>query len=93
MITLSLLFTVYSLEGCLYSAKAVQLLKKQKTLNEIILVKRSEADKWKRINKMDTFPQIFTTVTWQDDRGKIKTERLLIGGYQELAKSFETSVS
>jgi glutaredoxin len=63
---------IYSLEGCPYSIKSEAMLKLCKP--EIIKVSQYEKDKYKTLNKMDTFPQIFLI----DDTKKIK-----IGGLND----------
>lgn len=73
---------IYSLVNCPYSKEAVKLLTPYRP--DIITVSQEEKDKFKKMNKMDTFPQIFLF----DDKINIK-----IGGYNDtielLAKIFK----
>ena len=74
---------IYSLVGCGYSKEAVKLLTPYKP--DIITVSQEEKDKYKKMNKMDTFPQIFIL---DNNSNNIK-----IGGYYDnielLAKIFK----
>lgn len=64
---------IYSLVGCPYSMKACETLKLYKP--KIITVTHDEKEKYKKMNEMSTFPQIFLVI---DDKHRIK-----IGGYNE----------
>ena len=48
---------IYSLIGCPYSIKSESLLDPYKP--QIIKVEQNEKNKYKKMNNMDTFPQIF----------------------------------
>lgn len=65
----------YILKGCPYSMLADEILKKNSN-NQLIYVDYSEKDKYKKMNHMSTFPQIF----YIKDGLKIK-----IGGYDDLS--------
>ena len=67
-----MLLYIYSLEGCPYSIKSESKFIAYKP--DIIKVSQSEKNKYKKMNKMDTFPQIFLV----DNDEKIK-----IGGYSD----------
>lgn len=63
---------IYSLVGCPYSEKSEKILKLYKP--KIIKVQQNEKDKYKRMNEMATFPQIFLV-----EDGK----RIKLGGYND----------
>jgi len=67
---------IYSLVGCPWSLKSEDVLKKYNP--NVIKVDQSEKDKFKKMNNMPTFPQIFLI----DDSNK----PIKIGGYQETMK-------
>jgi len=71
-----MLLNIYSLNGCPWSKKAVETLKLCKP--EVINVSQEEKDKYKNMNKMNTFPQIFLV-----DENDIN-KKILIGGYNDL---------
>jgi glutaredoxin len=50
---------IYSLNGCIFSIKAENLLKEHGLKYKVIKVSQSEKEKYKLKNKMKTFPQIF----------------------------------
>ena len=64
---------IYSLVGCPWSLKGEQILKPYQA--NIIKVDQSEKDKFKKMNNMNTFPQIFL----ENDSKKL----IKIGGYTE----------
>lgn len=66
---------LYSLEGCGYSMNAEKLINDLCVKAEIIKVKQTEKDYYKKRNEMNTFPQIFLNL----DNNTIK-----IGGYNDL---------
>ncbi len=66
---------IYSLVGCPFSMKAVETLKLYKP--KIITVTQDEKQKYKKLNDMTTFPQIFL-VEKDNENSRIK-----IGGYSE----------
>lgn len=65
----------YILKGCPYSMMANELLKKNLN-NQLIYIDHSEKDKYKKLNNMSTFPQIFYI---KNDK------RINIGGYNDLS--------
>lgn len=77
-----MLLYIYSLMGCPYSLKSEETLKLYKP--KIMKVSKNEKDKYKKMNNMSTFPQIFLV----DNDSNIK-----IGGYNDmielLAKIFK----
>ena len=60
---------IYSLIGCPYSIKSESMLKPYNP--EIIKVDQNEKNKYKKMNNMDTFPQIFLVNEESDRRIKI----------------------
>lgn len=50
---------IYSLVGCNFSKKAEELLEEHEIPFKLIRVLYDSKEKYKKINKMDTFPQIF----------------------------------
>jgi glutaredoxin len=72
------MFYIYSLEYCPYSMEAEQIIKQNNLSHKIIKVKQEEKNKYKKLNKWNTFPQVFY---------KHKTNKLkLIGGCSDLEK-------
>lgn len=70
--------------GCLYSMEALKLLDKLKIKNEKIYVRsKSKALEYKKMNKMNTFPQIFFI-----NSGKTYK----IGGFTDLEKIVEIDI-
>ena len=67
---------IYSLVGCPWSLKSEGLLGKYGP--NVIKVDQSEKDKFKKMNGMNTFPQIFL----EDDSKKL----IKIGGYDATMK-------
>jgi glutaredoxin len=67
---------IYSLVGCPWSLKSEEILKPYKA--NIIKVDQSEKNKFKKMNNMNTFPQIFLL----DDSNK----SIKIGGYDDTMK-------
>lgn len=67
---------IYSLEGCRYSKASIDKLNKNKIKYELINVDWDSKDKYKNMNKMSTFPQIF----YENKKGK----RIKIGGDSDL---------
>lgn len=65
---------VYSLENCPYSMKSEKLLEDKKN-KKIIKVKYSNKEKYKKKNKMNTFPQIFLNY---------KNKKIKLGGCDNL---------
>jgi glutaredoxin len=62
---------VYSLIGCPYSEAAEQLIQEYNIKHKLIKVSRNEKEEIKKMNNMQTFPQIFL-------------DKTLIGGYDNL---------
>ena len=60
---------IYSLIGCPYSIKSESLLDPYKP--QIIKVEQNEKNKYKKMNNMDTFPQIFLVNEESEVRIKI----------------------
>ncbi len=73
---------IYSLEGCGYSQKALDLLKEHKLSHKIIEVTQQDKNKYKKMNKMETFPQIFIV----DGKKKMK-----LGGSTDLLALIQIS--
>jgi len=67
---------IYSLMGCPWSLKSEEILKPYKA--SVIKVDQSEKNKFKKMNNMNTFPQIFLL----DDSNK----SIKIGGYDDTMK-------
>ena len=67
---------IFSLEGCGYSMAAEQLLKEHDIPFNRISVSQETKEHHKKINEMNTFPQIFLN--------KSKKNRSKIGGFTEL---------
>jgi glutaredoxin len=72
---------LYVLKGCPYCDNALMLLKKNNIKHKSILVETKDMDKYKKINKMNTFPQIFINV---DSNNYFK-----IGGNDDLVETME----
>ena len=53
---------LYVLKGCPYCNNALMLLKENNIKYKAILVEDKDKEKYKKINKMNTFPQIFINV-------------------------------
>ena len=73
----------YILKGCPYSMMANDILK-QNPNNQLIYVDPSEKDKYKKLNHMSTFPQIFYIKDGQ---------RIKIGGYDDLSSLLDKNKS
>ena len=73
-----MILQIYSLIGCPYSLKSEETLKLYKP--KIFKVEQNEKDKYKKMNNMNTFPQIFLV----DNDIKIK-----IGGYDNMMDLLE----
>ena len=72
---------LYVLKGCPYCDNALMLLKKNNIKHKSILFETKDMDKYKKINKMNTFPQIFINV---DSNNYFK-----IGGNDDLVETME----
>lgn len=53
---------LYVLKGCPYCNNALMLLKENNIKYKAIVVEEKDKEKYKKINKMNTFPQIFINV-------------------------------
>jgi len=53
---------LYVLKGCPYCNNALMLLKENNIKYKAIVVEDKDKEKYKKINKMNTFPQIFINV-------------------------------
>ena len=71
------LIYIYTIDGCPYSRKALELLKEHEIIYKHIIVSKNNKDKIKKMNKMDTFPQIFII---KSGDSKKKSRRVKIGG-------------
>lgn len=65
------MITIYTIQGCPYCNKALDLLKERNIKYKQILVKQKDKDDVKIKNKMKTFPQIFY-------------RKMTIGGFDKL---------
>ena len=72
---------LYVLKGCPYCDNALMLLKENNIKHKSILVEEKDIEKYKKINKMNTFPQIFINV---DANNYFK-----IGGNDDLVETME----
>ena len=73
------------LEECPYSEAAIKLLKTNKIKFKSLKVSRSEKDKYVT-SEINTFPQIYLRKTTNSDS-------LLLGGYTDLKKFFDTFIN
>ena len=78
------MITAYILKDCYYSSMANDLLKKNKIKFKKNIVPQDETikSKIKKINKMNTFPQIF----FQENSN---SNKIKIGGYDDLCNYIE----
>ena len=53
---------LYVLKGCPYCNNALMLLKENNIKHKSIVVEDKDKEKYKKLNKMNTFPQIFINV-------------------------------
>jgi len=67
---------IYSLNGCGFSKKAINTLKKKYITHEVFHVDWNNKDHYKKSNNMNTFPQIFFQ--------KKNSNRIKIGGSNDL---------
>jgi len=72
---------LYVLKGCPYCDNALMLLKENNIKHKSILVEGKDIEKYKKINKMNTFPQIFINI---DANNYFK-----IGGNDDLVETME----
>jgi glutaredoxin len=72
---------IYSLIGCPYSIKSESMLEPYEP--QIIKVEQNEKNKYKKMNNMDTFPQIFLV---NEESGV----RIKIGGLDSTVKLLDS---
>ena len=72
---------LYILKGCSYCDNALMLLKQNNIKYKAILVEGKDIEKYKKINKMNTYPQIFINI---DANYYFK-----IGGNDDLVETME----
>jgi len=72
---------LYVLKGCPYCNNALMLLKENNIKHKAIVVEDKDKEKYKKINKMNTFPQIFINI---DSNNYFK-----IGGNDDLVETME----
>lgn len=80
-------FSVYALEGCPYSQKALALLENSQMKYASRIVKQEEKAHFKEFNQMKTFPQIFVQMVWITGEGRKVTRRKKLGGFTELSQA------
>jgi glutaredoxin len=72
---------LYVLKGCPYCNNALILLKENNIKHKAIVVEEKDKEKYKKLNKMDTFPQIFINVNGDN--------YFKIGGFNDLVETME----
>lgn len=72
---------LYVLKGCPYCNNALMLLKENNIKHKAIVVEDKDKEKYKKINKMNTFPQIFINVNGDN--------YFKIGGNDDLVETME----
>jgi glutaredoxin len=72
---------LYILKGCPYCDNALMLLKQNNIKYKAIVVEGKDIEKYKKINKMNTYPQIFINI---DANNYFK-----IGGNDDLVETME----
>ena len=72
---------LYVLKGCPYCNNALMLLKENNIKHKAIVVEDKDKEKYKKINKMNTFPQIFINVN--------ANNYFKIGGNDDLVETME----
>jgi glutaredoxin len=72
---------LYVLKGCPYCNNALILLKENNIKHKAIVVEDKDKEKYKKLNKMDTFPQIFINVN--------ANNYFKIGGFNDLVETME----
>lgn len=70
---------LYVLDGCPYCNNSLRVLKENKIKHKAIVVAPKDKEKYKKINKMNTFPQIFINAD--------KDTYLKIGGNDDLEET------
>jgi len=78
-----MILLIYSLIGCPYSKKALNILKDSKLKYNVIHVKNKDKDEFKIKLKINTFPQIYIQ---KDVVYNKSIKNILIGGCDELEK-------
>jgi glutaredoxin len=72
---------LYVLKGCPYCNNALILLKENNIKHKAIVVEEKDKEKYKKLNKMNTFPQIFINVNGDN--------YFKIGGFNDLVETME----
>jgi glutaredoxin len=70
------MIVLYVLEGCPYCINSINMLNEYNIKYKAIIVQPSEKDYYKKLNKMNTFPQIFMKAN--------KDKFIKIGGNNDL---------
>lgn len=79
---------IYALEKCPYSEKALELLKEHDIFHKHINVTNKTKDKFKKLNNMNTFPQIFII---KQGGGKKIPKKIKIGDSESLMNLIQIS--
>jgi len=82
------IMVIYALEDCPYSDKALELLKEHDIYYKRIKVTPTTKQKFKQLNKMDTFPQLFII---KSGNNKKENKRIKIGGSDDLLHLIQIS--
>jgi glutaredoxin len=77
------MIVLYVLEGCPYCNNSLRLLKEYKIKHKSIVVQQNQKEYYKKQNKMNTFPQIFSII----DKDTI----VKIGGNSDLEEALVIS--
>ena len=72
---------LYVLKGCPYCNNALMLLKENNIKHKAIVVEDKDKEKYKKLNKMNTFPQIFINVNGDN--------YFKLGGNDDLVETME----
>lgn len=72
---------LYVLKGCPYCDNALMLLKQNNIKHKAIVVEGKDIEKYKKINKMNTYPQIFININGDN--------YFKIGGNDDLVETME----
>ena len=75
------MIVLYVLNGCPYCNNSLKVLKENKIKHKAIVVAPQDKEKYKKINKMNTFPQIFIEAD--------KDTYLKIGGNDDLVETID----
>lgn len=57
------MFAIYALQYCPYSERAVRIAQQLKLKAKVMWITQEEKQKYKKLNNMNTFPQIFYYAT------------------------------